>query len=173
MATFYVYAPFTGSARAQENYCGGGIHPSRYYTSPLDVHRAGVAGIYFSGSSNISRIRVRFSDQVCGSTPGAPWENALLVDMYNVGGCLIGSVSYSHVNNPITNSTSGVDYFANLLRIGDLSPDTCNCNANFLCYSGIHVHMEANGIPQNFTSNCGTNVYASSTWIYKWNSNCL
>ena len=173
MATYYVYAPFTGSARAQEEYCGGGNHPSRYYSSPLDIHRAGITGIYFSASSNITKIKVRFDDQVCSSLPGDPWENAVLIDVYNAGGCHIGSVSYSHVDNPITTSISGVYYYTNLLRIGDLSPDTCNCNGQFLCYSGIHVHMEGNGVPQNFSSNCGTNVYASSTWIYKWDSFCV
>lgn len=173
MTTYYVYAPFTGSTRAQEEYCGGGAHPDRYYSSPLDVHRAGVTGIYFSGSSNIARIKVRFDDQVCSSLPGDPWENAVLVDMYTAGGCYIGSTSFSHVDNPITTSASGVYYYTNFLRIGDLSPDRCNCNGTFLCYSGIHVHMEGNGIPHNFSSNCGTNVYASTTWIYKWNSNCV
>ena len=175
MAYVYVYAPFTGENWGQDTYCfDGSNHPVRYYCCPIDVGRPNndVTSIYFYGSSLVKSIRVTFDDQVCGGAPGDPWENALKVELYGQvnAQCYIGAVSYSHVDNPVT--TGSAVYNTNTLKFGDASPDTCGCNQNFLCYDGVHVHMErsSNGASNSF--DCWDDLYGGTTWIYRWNSFC-
>ncbi|GIK55503.1 MAG: hypothetical protein BroJett015_11660 [Chloroflexota bacterium] len=175
MAYFYVYAPFNGANWGQNTYCfNNAPHPSRYYCCPIDIGRPNndVTPIYFYGSSNIRSIRVIFDNQVCNSIPGDPWENALKVELFGQldAQCYVGALSYSHVANPITTGTQV--YNANYIKLGDASPDTCNCNQNFLCYNGVHVHMERSSNGASISLACWAPVYAATTWIYRWSAAC-
>lgn len=169
MAYAYVYAPFTGSMWAQAYYCyccGGGAHTGVDQCCPIDDGRndGATPNIYFYGSSNIKSIRTTYENfGVCLDTAiNPPWDALLRVEFFSAVNAqnLIGIVAYAHINAPVANGV----YNTRSMRIGTGAPNTCGCS----CYQGAHVHMERDidGISNSFS--CGAQLYAGSTWLYKW-----
>lgn len=167
MAYVYVYAPVSGQNWGQTTYCSTG-NPHTVVSSlggccPIDISGSAGNSLYFYGSSLIKSIKTRRVTGVCASDP-APWTDGVVVEFYGQinAQCYIGSVGYGHVQNRISDGV----YNTNTKKIGELPPD-CACG----CSRGVHVHMQrTNGFSNSFS--CWQQLYAGSTWIYRWNSAC-
>ena len=171
MPTIYVYSPFTALMLAQATYCdGGGTHESGFgglgMCCPIDIGgsqyiQAGTA-VRFYGSSGIGSIRTIRRSGFCSPSPGSPWDDAVVVELYRYANasCYIGSLFYGHLANRVSdnvyNNPSG-------LQLGTI-PSCCPTE----CYFGVHVHIgrDAYGTSRSFS--CYSILYVNSTWFYSW-----
>ena len=168
MSYVYVYAPVTGLNWGQATYCSsGGAHTVVSCLGgccPIDISGSQGNSIYFYGSADIKSIRTTRVSRVCADTTLIPWTDGVVVDIYGqlYGQCYLGSVGYGHLEERVADGL----YNSNTLKLGKL-PANCNCG----CSSGIHVHMQrTNGSSNSFS--CYQQLYAGSTWVYRWNAVC-
>jgi len=166
MAYVYVYAPLTGQNWGQSTYCSSGATHTVVSVlegcCPIDVSGSQGNSLYFYGSSLVKSIRTTRVSGVCESDP-APWTDGVKVEFFaDINAqCPIGTVSYGHVKNRISDGV----YNTATKKIGELPAD-CDCG----CSSGIHVHMQrTGGSSQSFS--CYQWLYAGSTWLYRWDWN--
>jgi hypothetical protein len=147
MASFYVYAPFTGTGQGRYCYpgtsCGGTnccsldtccagcpTHTAGGgMTSPADIFGSSGSQVRLWVSSNILSVRTYFAT-FCGCEAPSGLSQGVKVDLYcsvNAPGiAFIGTVLYGHlptrnVGNPqVYNNPNG-------LLIGSISTANCNC----------------------------------------------
>jgi len=166
MATYYVYAPVSGSNWGQSTYCCcGGTHPTVWCiggSQPIDIGTGSIVPVYFWASGNVASIRVSHCNGVCISQ-AHPWTEGVKVEMYtgsNATGTKIGTVGYGHVT-----SRTGTGVFNVSMRQLGYLPYNCTTQCGG-CSSGIHVHMQGNGTAYSFS--CYQSLSVGSTRVYRW-----
>lgn len=166
--TVYVYAPFTGEVWGKDYYCNGTPHKivdNLGGGAPIDIGDVAEGTIIrFSASSQVRSIRTRRAP-VCRSQTG-DWNQGVIVDMYaeQYARCYIGTVSYGHVRNWISDGT----YNTRNKMLGVL-PHDCRCG----CSDGIHVHMQCGRGTRTGVQACADKyVNGGSSWIYRFNGAC-
>lgn len=123
--------------------------------------------VRFYGTSGIGSIRTTRQSGFCAVSPGAPWDDAVIVDLFydTNGQCYIGSLFYGHLRNRIANNLYRSP-FTNLPPIGTV-PECCPAS----CYDGLHVHMGRDGFGQTTPAGCHAPLTGGSSWVYKWTFN--
>jgi len=185
-AYIYVYSPLTAKSLGRDCYCyccwdcnrpcrptdcthiSGGTawgYPNPGF--PIDIGGSSIisagAGVRFYGT--VDSIRTRQRTDFCASNPGAPYEDAVEVELYRYANayCYIGKLFYGHLYDRIPN---GVYNYPDGLLLGKVPSccPACNC-----CYFGLHVHVSRDSSGESNTDiMCDNMLYAGSTWIYRW-----
>lgn len=181
----YVLSPFTGKNLGRDCYCsccwncttcsGSCVHKSGFsslgFCCPIDIGGAGYiqasTQVKFYGNSYIGSIRTERRSGFCGTSPGSPWDDAVIVKLYRYpnGVCYIGQFFYGHLANRISN---GLYNNPNGLIIGTV-PACCPSS----CYFGVHVHMGRDAYAATRNLACDSVFYAGSSWVFKWTWNDL
>jgi hypothetical protein len=179
MPTVYVYAPFTGRITGLDNYCNGSPHyPCRnaqpYQVSPVDIATSGSVLKIYLYPSRVSGVYVYIQSRCCCSYASS-YGRTIIVDLYSIEGCYVGSVWYGHVDplpyddpDKPKEVREGWNPINGPLPLGRTTLGQCcapcGCSSG-CCYTGPHVHMERTG-GARLSLYCGQIVSGGQTPIY-------